>query len=89
MDIQSFQMDHEYLKTLGEKVIDIFTHLVLNSTKENKYIELLQKHDEFIKLVIKGFYMKGKGILSKDRLIYLIQIMVSSRELKLDLFLGN
>jgi hypothetical protein len=80
-------MDYECLKTLGEKVIDIFTHLILYSTNKNRYIELLQNHNEFIKLVIGGFYMKGKGILSKDRLIYLIQIMISSKDLKLDLFL--
>ena len=80
-------MDHECLKTLGEKVIDIFTHLILYSTQANRYIELLQDHDEFIKLFIKGFYIKEKGILSKDRLIYLIQIMLSSRDLKLHLFL--
>jgi hypothetical protein len=80
-------MDYECLKTLGEKVIDIFTHLILYSTQANKYIELLQYHDEFIKLVIKGFYIKEKGILSKDRLIYLIQIMLSSRDLKLHIFL--
>jgi hypothetical protein len=82
-------MDLECLKTLGEKVIDIFIHLILYSTKANKYIGLLQDHVEFNKLVIKGFFMKGKGILSKDRLIYLIQIMISSRDLKLDLFLVN
>ena len=33
--------------------------------------------------------MKGKGILSKDRLIYLIQIMLTSENLNLELFLGN
>jgi hypothetical protein len=82
-------MDSECLKMLGEKVIDIFTHLILYSTKANIYIELLQDHDEFIKLLIKGFYMKGKGIISKDRLIYMIQIMLSSKDLEPDLFLVN
>jgi hypothetical protein len=89
MEIPSFQMDYECLKMLGEKVIDIFTHLILYSTKANIYIELLQDHDEFIKLLINGFYMKGKGIISKDRLIYMIQIMLSSKDLKPDLFLVN
>ena len=52
MNIESFKMDHECLKSLGDKVIDIFIHLILYSSKADKYIELLQDHDEFIKLVI-------------------------------------
>ena len=70
--------------TLSNSVLEI---IWLLSIRGGVYIGYLMNHDEFFRLLIRALYGLEKELIRTDRVITIIQVLLSAKEMDVEAFL--